>query len=170
MSHLEVLNHTTEMLRRITSANRPGEAVYAILRYSGAIYLRQGTAMNRIDPDAIIASQHIVGHAVPLPADQCATGYIPRTAEGTSTWGDAVFEGLLLLEKGAVANAEGGDFGNALQAATIGGHQEIVQLLLENGADVNAQGGHYSNALYAASDEGHQEIVQLLLTHRANVS
>ncbi|KAK4221382.1 hypothetical protein QBC38DRAFT_377240, partial [Podospora fimiseda] len=37
---------------------------------------------------------------------------------------------------------------NALQAASSGGHQEIVKLLLDKGADVNAQGGEDANALY----------------------
>jgi ankyrin repeat protein len=47
----------------------------------------------------------------------------------------------LLLDKGADVNAQGGEYGNALQAASWGGHQEAVRLLLDNGADVNAQGG-----------------------------
>ena len=63
-----------------------------------------------------------------------------------------VFEGhdkivQLLLEKGAEVNAQGGHYGNALQAACSGGHDKIVQLLLERGAEVNAQGGDYGNAL-----------------------
>ncbi len=52
-----------------------------------------------------------------------------------------------LLERGADVNAQGGVYGNALQAASHGGHGEIVRQLLERGADVNAQGGHYGNAL-----------------------
>ena len=46
----------------------------------------------------------------------------------------------LLLDKGADINAQGGHYGNALQAASTGAHEKIVQLLLDNGADVNAQG------------------------------
>jgi ankyrin repeat protein len=46
------------------------------------------------------------------------------------------------LRRGADVNAQGGQYGNALQAASNGGHKEIVKLLLERGADVNAQGGH----------------------------
>ncbi|KAF4432780.1 GA-binding protein subunit beta-1 [Colletotrichum fructicola] len=77
---------------------------------------------------------------------------------------------LLLLNQGADVNAQGGYYSNALQAASGGGHQEIVQLLLNQGADVNAQGGEYGNALQAASEEGHQEIVQLLLNQGADVN
>ena len=53
----------------------------------------------------------------------------------------------ILLERGADVNAEGGCFGNALQAASLEGHNTMVLILLEQGADVNAQGGEYSNAL-----------------------
>jgi ankyrin repeat protein len=57
----------------------------------------------------------------------------------------------VLLEKGAEVNAQGGEYGNALQAASFGGHEAIVKVLLEKGAEVNAQGGIYGNALQAAS-------------------
>jgi hypothetical protein len=40
-----------------------------------------------------------------------------------------------LLEKGANVNAQGGRYGNALQAASAGGHDKVVQMLLENGAN-----------------------------------
>ena len=35
-------------------------------------------------------------------------------------------------------NAQGGHYGNALQAASSRGHNQIVQMLLDKGADVNA--------------------------------
>ncbi|KAH8880198.1 hypothetical protein GQ53DRAFT_615137, partial [Thozetella sp. PMI_491] len=57
----------------------------------------------------------------------------------------------LFLEAGADVNAQGGYYGNALQAAAHNGNQAIVHQLLEDGADVNAQGGHYGNALEAAT-------------------
>jgi hypothetical protein len=75
-----------------------------------------------------------------------------------------------LIGKGADVNAQGGEFGNALQAASSKGHQEIVKLLLDKGADVNAQGGEDGNALQAASSKGHQEIVKLLLDKGADVN
>ncbi|KZP27544.1 hypothetical protein FIBSPDRAFT_730607, partial [Athelia psychrophila] len=59
----------------------------------------------------------------------------------------------LLLEKGADVNAPGGYYGNALQAASEGGHDVIVRLLLEKGANVNAQGGRLGSALKAARYE-----------------
>lgn len=76
----------------------------------------------------------------------------------------------LLLEKGVNVNAQGGYYGNALQAASDRGHKDIVQLLLGAGADVCAQGREHSNALQAASSRGYTEIVQLLLEEGANVN
>ncbi|KAF5351444.1 hypothetical protein D9758_013510 [Tetrapyrgos nigripes] len=67
---------------------------------------------------------------------------------------------MYTLEKGADVNAQGGEYGNALQAASRSGHLEVVRALLEKGADVNAQGGFYGNALQAASYNGHLEVVR----------
>ncbi|KAF5333762.1 hypothetical protein D9758_016589 [Tetrapyrgos nigripes] len=64
----------------------------------------------------------------------------------------------------------GGEYGNALQAASILGHLEIVGALLENRADVNAKGGHYGNALQAASHGGHLEVVKVLLENGADIN
>ena len=75
-----------------------------------------------------------------------------------------------LLEKGADVNAQGGYYGNALQAASFKGHEAIVRLLLEKEADVNAQRGEYHNALHAASSNGHEAIVKLLLEKGADVN
>ena len=43
-------------------------------------------------------------------------------------------------------NAQGGFYGNALQAASVEGHEKVVQMLLDRGAEVNAQSGWYVNA------------------------
>ncbi|KUM65315.1 hypothetical protein ACN42_g1775 [Penicillium freii] len=78
----------------------------------------------------------------------------------------------ILLGARADVNAQGGKYGNALQAACAAdkGNTEIVQLLLEAHADVNAQGGHYANALQAGVYKGNTEIVQLLLEAHADVN
>ncbi|OAG10753.1 HET-domain-containing protein, partial [Paraphaeosphaeria sporulosa] len=61
----------------------------------------------------------------------------------------------MLLDQDAEINDQGGEFGNALQAASQAGHEAIVRTLLESKiTDVNAQGGYYGNALQAASFEG----------------
>ncbi|OAP56960.1 hypothetical protein AYL99_09072 [Fonsecaea erecta] len=76
----------------------------------------------------------------------------------------------ILAEGGADVNAQGGEYGNALQAASRGGHRQIVERLLEAGADVNAQSGKYGNALQAASQGGHRQIVKRLLEADADVN
>ncbi|KAJ4078218.1 hypothetical protein NW760_015285 [Fusarium oxysporum] len=75
-----------------------------------------------------------------------------------------------LTTEGADVNAQGGEYGNALQAASFNGNLRVVQLLLDNGADVNAQGGKYGNALQAASFNGSLRVVQLLLDNGADVN
>jgi ankyrin repeat protein len=66
------------------------------------------------------------------------------------------------LSNNTDVNVQGGLYDDALQAASAGDHNQIVQRLLEEGADVNAQGGHYDNALQTASDRGHGQIFQRL--------
>ncbi|KAL9636266.1 MAG: hypothetical protein Q9164_002929 [Protoblastenia rupestris] len=68
------------------------------------------------------------------------------------------------------AQGEGYHYGDALQAASSGGHQNIVQLLLEKGADVNAHSGLHGNALQVASARGYQDLVQFLLDNGAEVN
>ncbi|KGO75326.1 NACHT nucleoside triphosphatase [Penicillium italicum] len=70
----------------------------------------------------------------------------------------------------AALNTQAGVFSNALQAAALGGHNNVVQTLLNHGADINAQGGRYGNALQAASSRGHEKIVQILLNHGAYIN
>ena len=43
----------------------------------------------------------------------------------------------MLLDKGVDVNAQGGRFGNALQAASERGHEKVVTMLLDKGADVS---------------------------------
>ncbi|OQE41042.1 hypothetical protein PENCOP_c005G03906 [Penicillium coprophilum] len=62
-----------------------------------------------------------------------------------------------------------GDRG-ALQAASLGSYEGVVEILLEAGADVNAQGGYYGNALQAAAYNGSSETVQILLGASADVN
>lgn len=77
----------------------------------------------------------------------------------------------LLLEKGADVNAQGGYFGNALQAASYIGSKEVVRLLLAKGADVNAQGGNYGNALTTATYvPDNDEVIHSLLECGADVN
>ena len=76
----------------------------------------------------------------------------------------------VLIQHNANVNAEGGHYGNALQAASLWGREAIVRLLVDNHANVNAEGGYYGNALQAASQGGHEAIVRLLVENHANVN
>ncbi|KAI3326723.1 hypothetical protein HD806DRAFT_488009 [Xylariaceae sp. AK1471] len=80
------------------------------------------------------------------------------------------FLGLNSSEVSDLVNIKGGWYGNALQAASYGGHNKAVRLLLEKGADVNAQGGYFGNALQAASRGGYDKVVRLLLEKGADVN
>ncbi|KAF2174534.1 hypothetical protein K469DRAFT_506722, partial [Zopfia rhizophila CBS 207.26] len=51
----------------------------------------------------------------------------------------------VLLKAGAEVNAQGGYYGNALQAASYRGHEEIVRVLLKAGAEVNTEDRHEDN-------------------------
>ena len=84
--------------------------------------------------------------------------------------GDSTLSAQSIASTFSSINAQGGEYGNALQAASWRGHDKIVELLLEQGADVNAQGGYFGNALQAASWLGHKEIVQMLLDKGADIN
>ncbi|KAJ5665326.1 NACHT nucleoside triphosphatase [Penicillium maclennaniae] len=69
-----------------------------------------------------------------------------------------------------IVDAQGGEYGNALQAASRSGNGKVAQMLLDRGADVNAQGGFYGNALQAASFGGYEKVVQMLLDRGADIN
>ena len=56
----------------------------------------------------------------------------------------------ILLERRADVNAQGGFYGNALQAASFGGPLEIEQVLLEKGAIESSPSD--SSVCYEADD------------------
>ena len=77
---------------------------------------------------------------------------------------------LEISGRGPVIGRYSQHIGTTLDAASLGGHEKIVQLLLDKGVEVNAQGGKYGNALQAASLRGHEKIIQLLLDKGAEVN
>jgi hypothetical protein len=68
---------------------------------------------------------------------------------------------------GSDVNAQGGYFGNALQAASLRGHMKIVKLLADIDIDLNAHGGCFCNAQEAALIGGHLRVAGLLQYWRA---
>ena len=76
----------------------------------------------------------------------------------------------LLLDRGVNINAQGGRYGNALQAAVFSGKIDVIQLLLDKGADINAQSGEYGSALQAAVVRGNIKVIRLLLDMGADVN
>ncbi|KAB8079298.1 ankyrin repeat-containing domain protein [Aspergillus leporis] len=67
------------------------------------------------------------------------------------------------LDAKADVSAQGGEYGNALQAASYAGNSQLVWILLAANADVNARGGQYGTAFLAAVNKGHSEVIQTLL-------
>lgn len=76
----------------------------------------------------------------------------------------------LLLDQGANVNAQGGDYGNALTAASARGHTAVAELLINAGANVNSICKHWGSPLYSASHHGHEAIVELLIDSGADVN
>lgn len=75
-----------------------------------------------------------------------------------------------LLKLGASPNAEGEEFGTALQASAFDGTADITRLLIEAGADVNKQGAGYGYAIQAAAVSGSVDIMEQLVAAGANVN
>jgi hypothetical protein len=48
----------------------------------------------------------------------------------------------MLLDAGAEVNAQGGEFGNALQAASFGSRGKVVKMLLDAGAHQDQKGSY----------------------------
>ena len=112
------------------------------------------------------AIQFLFDHGAKLEDKALDEGLVGLASEGK------VEDMRFFLNKGADVNAQGGCFGNALQAAAWKGNIDAVRFLVDKGADVNAQGGMYGNALQAAAAvyEGSTEAVRFLLNKGASVN
>ncbi|KAJ5159295.1 uncharacterized protein N7500_008946 [Penicillium coprophilum] len=101
-------------------------------------------------------------------ADQVTKNYSSKTPLVEAASGGHIQFVEWLLDEGMNLDMKG-DRG-ALQAASLGSYESVVEILLEAGADVNAQGGGYGNALQAAVYNGSPETVQILLRAGADVN
>ena len=75
----------------------------------------------------------------------------------------------LLLEKGTEVKMQGDGYGSAFQAASFGGHENLIHVPLAKGEVVKIK-GDYGRALQEASLEGHENLVRLLLEKGADVN
>jgi ankyrin repeat protein len=75
----------------------------------------------------------------------------------------------LMLKCPQYASARGGLCGTALQAASYGGHLQVVRHLLRHGVDVNFRDSENDTSLQLASWKGHLDVVQCLLEHGADI-
>jgi len=76
----------------------------------------------------------------------------------------------ILLDANEDINAQGGFYGNALQAASANGHKPVVRLLLEAGADVNSRESEWGpTPLSRAARNGHLGAVKVLVQAGADV-
>ncbi|KAI9763081.1 MAG: hypothetical protein M1840_000928 [Geoglossum simile] len=112
-------------------------------------------------------------HSISLPPS--STGSIGNRAPSSGGPTAAAPTGRIqlihmLINKGADINAQGGYYGNPLQAALARSLGELAPMLLEKGADVNASGGQFGHPLQAAARYASPRTVQLLVDHGADVN
>jgi hypothetical protein len=72
-----------------------------------------------------------------------------------------------LLERGAVLNREGNNWG-ALHYAVFNGHEKLARELIARGAEVNARSPNGSTPLMLAAREGREELTKVLLESGAD--
>ncbi|BCS16312.1 hypothetical protein ALUC_80519A [Aspergillus luchuensis] len=69
-----------------------------------------------------------------------------------------------LLQLGADVNGPGYQYGSPLQAASFGGHKDVVKILLDRGVTAPpTEQGEYSSPLQAALASGHDNIAGILI-------
>jgi ankyrin repeat protein len=72
----------------------------------------------------------------------------------------------LLVDAGADVNAQGGQYGSALQAAALGGHEQVAQMLA---VDTEAIVRLFGTPLEAASLRGRKKVVRMLVDAGAQI-
>ncbi|KAJ4330292.1 hypothetical protein N0V87_010137 [Didymella glomerata] len=181
---LEALNICSSLVTVTTNKagrrSSPAQRTIALAHYSVQEYLvseriKQGQAkrfsMQDFDCHDTISKGcliYLLQFQQPLTTKVLGVSALARYA--AEFWSSHIQKTRDEAEGSADVNAQGGRYSNALQAASAGGHEQVVKMLLNKGADVNAQGGDSSNALYAASFRGHKQVVKMLLNKDAEVN
>jgi ankyrin repeat protein len=98
----------------------------------------------------------------------------PKRPEATALYYAMLcgFSGLanyLIVTRGEDVDANCGNRGTPLHAASYEGHLDAVHLLLTYGADVNRTNKRNMTPLCSAYDGGHLDVMRLLLEHGAHV-
>lgn len=100
----------------------------------------------------------------PLSYEMAAPIYYAALAGLTNTFS-------AMLEGGAEIENLGGDYSSAIQAASVGGNEDVVRLVVSRDAmSVHTTDGLLGNALQAAATRGHVGILSFLLSHGADVN
>jgi len=84
------------------------------------------------------------------------------TALHTAARADCIFSLRLLLQRGAIVDAEDKFGWTALQLAARFGYGDVVGELIANGADIHKEGFQGWTAWYYARREGHTRVERLL--------
>ncbi|KAL6716780.1 hypothetical protein ACLMJK_004692 [Lecanora helva] len=151
------------------ASSRGNGEIVKLLVDAGADINAQGG--NALQAASSRGNEEIVKVLLDAGADVNALGVYGSALQAASADGNKSEKIItLLLNAGADTNAQGGHYGNALQAASAEGHEKVVRLLLRAGAEINTQGGWYGNALQAASSRGNEEIIKVLLDAGADVN
>ncbi|KIV93472.1 hypothetical protein PV10_04684 [Exophiala mesophila] len=130
------------------SLNGHKKVVQILLDARADVNIRGGVFSNALTAASIDGHENVVQILLDAGADVNTRGW---SALQASQWcGQDRME----------IDTEEEDYGNALQAASLRGHEKVVRMLLDAGANVNC-GGWY--ALEVASHRGHEKVVQILL-------
>jgi ankyrin repeat protein len=126
-----------------------------------------GTAMNAAAAKADLESiELLLEHGADINLNYGQLWWSPLQSASLQAHVDVV---KLFLTKGAKVNDRGGTFGTALQSASYGSYENIVNMLIKASADVNSDipTGRHSCPLQAAAVSGKQGVVRALLDHGA---
>jgi ankyrin repeat protein len=184
LRYIHLFDCTPELAIHTTRYDHPCHGIYALLHYAAAcwpMHFREARLLST-SKDSVVSHLGLIvsdPKSVHFPVwyTKCQTSRDRRLSSSLPHLTVVCFLGhdvlvKTFLDNNADVNAQDAIHGNALQAASEEGHEQIVDMLLDRGAEINVttKGGVYSNALQAASYRGHRHIVEMLLNRGADVN